>query len=201
MRITDKIIRKHWLTHLIKDSKMSCENYFFRIVQDEVIALQNVLPVLLITFDNSRLVLQVLSKSVGDALETFRYAQATRNFVYLFNMFFDCLNVTSKQVGQMKRKDALKPYYDENDWRFQVCVSITIYLLPYLERFHHVSTTILYTSPPRNVHFVKVSSFLINQIEFSLVRKEQIILVEGSYGFTISNEEIKLVKSMLNERE
>ena len=62
MSITDKIIRKHWLIHLINDLKMSRESYFFMIVWDKAIALRNVFPVLLITFDNSRHVLQVLSK-------------------------------------------------------------------------------------------------------------------------------------------
>ena len=66
---------------------------------DESTVVQNVLRVLLITFNNSRHVLYVLSKPVGDALETFCYAQATRNFIYLGDTFCDCLNLTSKLVG------------------------------------------------------------------------------------------------------
>ena len=57
MAITDKIIRKHWLIHLINDLKMSRESYFSVIVSDEAIALRNVVLVLLITFDISRYVL------------------------------------------------------------------------------------------------------------------------------------------------
>ena len=129
---------------------MSRESYFSMIIWDEAIGLRNVLPVLLITFDNSIHVLQVYSKSVGDTLETFRYAQATRNFIYLVDTLFDCLNVTSKLLGQMKRKDALKPYYDENDWRFQVHVSITIYCL--IWNVFITLQQLYYTLAPRNGH-------------------------------------------------
>ena len=34
--------------------------------------------------------------------------------------FFDCLNVSSIYKGQKIRKEALLPYYDVLDWRFQV---------------------------------------------------------------------------------
>ena len=128
---------------------MSRESYFSMIVRDEAIALRNVLPVLLITFDISRHVFQILSKSVGAALETFRYARATRNFIYLIDTFFDCLNVTSKLVGQMKRKDALKPYYDENDWRFQVRVSITIYC--FIQNVFITLQKLYYTLAPQEI--------------------------------------------------
>ena len=129
---------------------------------DESTVVQNVLRVLLITFNNSRHVLYVLSKPVGNALETFSYAQATRNFIYLGDTFCDCLNLTSKLVGQMKRKDALKPYYDENDWMFWVRTFITIFTT-FSEMFSSRCNNYTIHQLPRNSHFF--SSFLINQIE------------------------------------
>ena len=124
------------------------------------------LPVLLITFDNSRLVLQVLSKSVGDALETFRYAQATRNFVYLVNMFFDCLNVTSKLVGQMKCKDALTPYYDENDWRFQV-VFLLLFICCLTWNVFIMFQQLYYTLAPQEMYILsKFHHFLLIRLSF-----------------------------------
>ena len=92
----------------------------------------------------------------------YRYAQATSTFIYLVDTFFDCLNATSKLIGQMKRIDALKPYHDENDWRFQVRVSITIYCLIWnafttLQKLYY---TLAPPPPPKKWPFCK--SFIIS---------------------------------------
>ena len=64
----------------------------------------------------------VLNESVAKALESQNrpYTIATRKFIQLMDMFFDCLNVSSLYKGQKIRKEALLLYYDVLDWRFQV---------------------------------------------------------------------------------
>ena len=63
-----------------------------------------------------------MSESVAKALESqnLPYTIATRKFIQLMDTFFDCLNVSFIYKGQKIRKEALLPYYDVLDWRFQV---------------------------------------------------------------------------------
>lgn len=48
----------------------------------------------------------------------------TRLFIRLFDEFFDCLNVTSKLEGVVKRKDARLPYTKIDDKRFMASINM-----------------------------------------------------------------------------
>ena len=65
-----------------------------------------------------------MSSTVANALSYFNDDETTetRLFIRLFDEFFDCLNVTNKLEGTLKRKDARLPYYQANDKRFKVSV-------------------------------------------------------------------------------
>ena len=65
----------------------------------------------------------MLSKSVYHALEAqgFPNTKSTRKFIFMFNRFFDCLNVRSIFDGQKSRNDDLKPYESPTDIRLKVC--------------------------------------------------------------------------------
>lgn len=64
-----------------------------------------------------------MSSTVADALTYYDKAETTetRLFIRLFDNFFDCLNVTNKLEGIMKRKDSRLAYTSANDQRFNVC--------------------------------------------------------------------------------
>lgn len=72
------------------------------------------------------IILQVLSKSVANALKLKSdntgdtSTDGTRQFVEMFNKFFDCLNVSTASEGQRKRNPNLLPYRDVDDSRFEV---------------------------------------------------------------------------------
>lgn len=63
--------------------------------------------------------LQVLSKSVGDALAYFGDEETaeTEKFVQMFDRFFDCMNVRSLTEWKSKLKPDLKPYTSADDRR------------------------------------------------------------------------------------
>ena len=65
----------------------------------------------------SQTLANVMEEKLGPA------AQATIEFIRVFDKFFDCLNVRSTKEGHKKRKDELLPYESINDPRFQVRVS------------------------------------------------------------------------------
>ena len=46
--------------------------------------------------------------------------EGTREFIEMFNKFFDCLNISSAQEGQRKRNPNMMPYTSVDDARFQV---------------------------------------------------------------------------------
>jgi len=64
---------------------------------------------------------QVLSSSVAHALELQDNYQTkeTRTFVKNFDMFFDCLNVSTLFQARRSRKDTKAPYETVDDWRFK----------------------------------------------------------------------------------
>ncbi len=66
--------------------------------------------------------LQVMSETVACALEVLNRegTQQTRLFIRMIDKFFDCLNVKSKKMGLLKRKDFIKPYTSPRDERFEV---------------------------------------------------------------------------------
>lgn len=66
-----------------------------------------------------------MSSTVADALTYFNDEETTetRLFIRLFDEFFDCLNVTNKLEGKLKRKDARLAYYKAEDKRFKVVVA------------------------------------------------------------------------------
>ncbi|XP_041476452.1 uncharacterized protein LOC121424753 isoform X2 [Lytechinus variegatus] len=72
-----------------------------------------------------KLAAQVLSKSVSNAFRVMSQetgdtsTEGTREFVEMFDKFFDCLNVTTKSEGERKRNVNLLPYRDVNDERFE----------------------------------------------------------------------------------
>ncbi|XP_011680559.1 uncharacterized protein LOC100893587 [Strongylocentrotus purpuratus] len=72
-----------------------------------------------------KLATQVLSKSVANALKLRSdntgdtSTDGTRQFVEMFNKFFDCLNVSTASEGQRKRNPNLLPYRDVDDSRFE----------------------------------------------------------------------------------
>ncbi len=69
-----------------------------------------------LTFTSS-VSLQVLSKSVADALAYFGNpaTEETEKFCRIFDRFFDCLNVRSMKEWVTKRKPDLKPYTSPDD--------------------------------------------------------------------------------------
>lgn len=73
----------------------------------------------------------MLSTTVADGLThcSDERTTETRLFIRVFDKFFDCLNVTSKLEGILKRKDSRLPYYQANDQRFKVMWLINNFLL------------------------------------------------------------------------
>ena len=63
-----------------------------------------------------------MSSTVADALTYYDKPDTTqtRLFIRLFDQFFDCLNVTNKLEGVLKRKDLRLPYTSAKDQRFKV---------------------------------------------------------------------------------
>lgn len=59
---------------------------------------------------------------MADALTFFNDDETTesRLFIRHFDEFFDCLNVTNKLDGVIRRKDARLAYYEPGDKRFKV---------------------------------------------------------------------------------
>lgn len=47
-------------------------------------------------------------------------AEGTAEFVYMFDCFFDCLNVSSYTAGKRKRKPFQDPYTSPTDFRLEV---------------------------------------------------------------------------------
>ena len=73
-----------------------------------------------------------MSSTVADALTYLNNEETTetRHFIRLFDEFFDCLNVTSKLEGILKRKEARLAYYEPGDKRFKVvrkCMCIKVH--------------------------------------------------------------------------
>ncbi len=70
------------------------------------------------------LFIQVLSKSVADALAYFgdESTTETENFIKMFDRFFDCLNVRSLSEWKSKLKPDLQPYTSPDDSRLKVRV-------------------------------------------------------------------------------
>ena len=76
-------------------------------------------------------IVQVLSTTVANALKVqgLPHTASTITFIEYVDMFFDCLNVSSLHDGQKKRKPALYPYRDVDDWRFTVRMKKKIRIL------------------------------------------------------------------------
>ena len=72
-----------------------------------------------------------MSESVACALELKdnENTRETRRFIRMIDLFFDCLNVRTPHLSQIKRKDSVAPYKSQTDWRFKVRV-----LLGFLSR-------------------------------------------------------------------
>ena len=66
--------------------------------------------------------LQVLSKSVSDALLLFGgpEAEETATFVKMFDEWFDAVNVCNFSDGQYQRKPFKNPYRSGEDFRLEV---------------------------------------------------------------------------------
>ena len=64
----------------------------------------------------------MMSSTVADALTYYDKPDTiqTRLFIRLFDQFFDCLKVTNKLEGVLKRKDLRLPYTSAKDQRFKV---------------------------------------------------------------------------------
>ena len=77
-----------------------------------------------------KLATQILSNSVGKALESFGPpdSKGTSQFCLKFDAFFDCFNVRNTKEHMLKRKPFLKPYSDVNDARFAWLDSFIKYL-------------------------------------------------------------------------
>ena len=73
--------------------------------------------------------IQVLSKSVADALEYYSEPDTieTQRFVRYFDRFFDMLNTQHLEEGIRKRKPDLAPYRTFDDSRFKVGKKISLY--------------------------------------------------------------------------
>lgn len=52
------------------------------------------------------------------------WTKQTQQLIYMLDQFFDCMNVSQTFQGQKARKDALFPYCNLSDWRFNVSNSI-----------------------------------------------------------------------------
>ena len=63
-----------------------------------------------------------MSSTVADALVYLDNPETTetRLFIRLIDQFFDCLNVTNKLEGVLKRKEFRLPYTSPGDHRFKV---------------------------------------------------------------------------------
>ena len=63
-----------------------------------------------------------MSSTVADALVFLDddKTKETRLFIRLIDQFFDCLNVTNKLEGVLKRKEFRLPYTSPRDQRFKV---------------------------------------------------------------------------------
>lgn len=68
--------------------------------------------------------LQVLSKTVADALEYAKdpRTKQTERFVRMFDRFFDMMNTRSLEECVHKRKPDLAPYRTSGDTRLEVCL-------------------------------------------------------------------------------
>nr|XP_054764639.1 uncharacterized protein LOC129271286 [Lytechinus pictus] len=72
-----------------------------------------------------KLATQVLSQSVANALKLQSQktgdtsTDGTRQYIEMFNKFFDCLNVSTLLEGQRKRNPNMMPYSSVNDQRFE----------------------------------------------------------------------------------
>lgn len=71
---------------------------------------------------NNCIILQVLSESVGKALEQTRGNEVSETVKFVLNMdkFFDCLNVNDYTTGHFKKKDYRNPYTSTDDFRLKV---------------------------------------------------------------------------------
>ena len=67
-------------------------------------------------------IIQVLSKSVADALAYFGDPSTSETEVFIrnFDRWFDCMNVRSLSEAKTKRKPDLEPYTSPDDSRFKV---------------------------------------------------------------------------------
>ena len=70
---------------------------------------------------NVRLAGQVLSETTGKILKEYHSPDmhGTAEFCLQLDKFFDCLNVRSREEGNFKRKDAIKPYTSHDDERLK----------------------------------------------------------------------------------
>lgn len=70
-----------------------------------------------------------MSSTVADALTYFNDDETTetRKFIRFIDEFFDCLNVTSKMEGILKRKTSRLPYTQPQDSRFRVRIIHAMY--------------------------------------------------------------------------
>ena len=59
------------------------------------------------------------SKSIADS-PVYHGLNYTDSAEKLCDQFFDCLNVSNTLESQMKRRPAIEPYIDRNDWPVQV---------------------------------------------------------------------------------
>ena len=62
----------------------------------------------------------IKSAADGLAYHGLNCTELTEKFIRMCNQFFDCPNVCNTLEDQMKRKPALEPYIDRNDWRIKV---------------------------------------------------------------------------------
>ena len=74
------------------------------------------------------LFLQVLSKTVADALEYVGdpRTKQTERFVRMFDRFFDMLNTRSLEECVHKRKPDLAPYRTSQDTRLEVFITLVV---------------------------------------------------------------------------
>ena len=75
-----------------------------------------------VSFNGNRLIKQVLSKSVADAidLDNKPNLEETKKFILNFNKFFDCMNVRCLKECIYKRKPDVRPYNSVTDSRITV---------------------------------------------------------------------------------
>jgi len=66
-----------------------------------------------------------MSESVSKAILLTGGAQAfeTSYFIQKVDKFFDCLNVVNFHKGRHARKQFQMPYFKEDDFRLQVCIT------------------------------------------------------------------------------